>query len=205
EVPPRDARGRDRPIALRAGGRTQMVERFLEPDRRVREAEERLPAHPVGPQHEPHAAADRGLRRDLDRDARGARGPSEDGRAAETGREVRGQPLEVAMAGPARIPAGQPRPPVLAAEALEGLLVARPELVVEVPAFEAGGQLRPQAFGPGQAVHLVEDEVERGAVAAVALLQARDRGLQHVVIALDAFGRRRTAPGLTRASFGARA
>jgi hypothetical protein len=70
------------------------------------------------------------------------------------------------------------------------LLVSRTEVVVEVPALESRGQVRPQVLGVGQAIHLPQQQVEGGPVGGVALVEAGHRVVEHVLVAVaGGFGR----------------
>ena len=121
------------------------------------------------------------------------RAAREDRCGAEARRELVGEPLADRLAGAARVPAGGPRPPG-AAEAREGALVARAQVVVEVPALETRGQLAPTgprrpAAGPSRR----GASVERGAMAAVAQLEPGEGLVEDVAVtrAVGGDGRRR--------------
>src|SRR5262249_6904117 len=138
--------------------------------------------------HEAHPRADSRLAVHGQADGGVAGGAGENGRGAEAGHELVGQALQLLAPLAARVPAGGADPDAFAREALERALEARPELVVEVPRLEAGGQELPQGFGVRQAIHLAQREVEGGAVAAVALVEARQGFLEHVLVALGRWG-----------------
>ncbi len=117
-----------------------------------------LEPHPVRPGDQADAPQDLGLFGDLHSDAAGALGAGEDLAGPEALGDGFGQSLEVAVVAALGVPAGEPGPDAGPLEAVQGPLVARPQLVIQVPALQAAAEVEPELLGVGEPIQLRQDQ-----------------------------------------------